>query len=251
MLINEKCKASIITVCFNSEKTIERTIKSVLNQTSHDFEYVIIDGKSTDATLEIINGYKELFEKNHINLRIISEKDNGMYDAMNKGILLARGEIIGIINSDDWFEPIAVETAIQTFEETNCDLFFADLRIIRKNGKKILKKARLRKFATTRNWNHPTSFVAKRTYEELGLFSLHSMYDDWDFYLRVKKENKKIVIKNIVLANFVFGGVSNKKTLKDAITRCKYKYWCYRNNNFSRLYWFECFVMEIAKFFLS
>ena len=240
-------RISIITVCFNSALTIEKTIKSVLNQTFLCSEYIIVDGDSKDETLEIVNRYKPLFEKKNIVLKVISERDNGIYDAMNKGIKNATGEIVGILNSDDWFNENALEVVSNTFVETNFDYFFADIQIIKKNGKKIIKHSKNGKFITTRHWNHPTAFVTKKTYEDLGLFSLHSLYDDFDFYLRVKKAKKNIVVSNIVLANFVIGGASNKKGLKAASMRCKNRYWCYRHNGFSRFYWFECFFMEIIK----
>ena len=90
---------SIITVCFNSEKTIEQTIKSVLEQSFQNYEYIIVDGASKDCTVDIIRRYEPMFKGK---LKWISEPDNGIYDAMNKGIGMARGELIGIINSDDY-----------------------------------------------------------------------------------------------------------------------------------------------------
>ena len=96
---------TVITPCYNSEKTIRRTIESVLNQTYKDIEYLIIDGASTDKTVEIAKSYEAAFEGR---MHIYSEKDEGIYYAMNKGIGLAKGEIIGIVNSDDYYEPEAV-----------------------------------------------------------------------------------------------------------------------------------------------
>lgn len=90
---------SIITVCFNSEKIIERTIKSVLEQSYQDYEYILVDGASSDRTLEIIHQYEPLFQGK---MKLISEPDKGIYDAMNKGIRVASGELIGIVNSDDY-----------------------------------------------------------------------------------------------------------------------------------------------------
>ena len=97
---------SIITVCYNSEKTIRRTIESVLNQTCQDYEYIIVDGKSTDKTLDIVKEYEARFADK---LKYISEPDTGIYNAMNKGIALSDGSIIGIVNSDDWLQPDALE----------------------------------------------------------------------------------------------------------------------------------------------
>ena len=97
---------TVITPCFNSEKTIRRTIESVLHQTYQDIEYLIIDGASTDKTVEIAKSYEEAF---HGRMHIYSEKDEGIYYAMNKGIGLAKGELIGIVNSDDYYEREAAD----------------------------------------------------------------------------------------------------------------------------------------------
>ena len=118
-------KISIITVAYNSEKTIAKTIESVLGQQAapekpFQIEYLIIDGSSSDRTVEVAEGYRAKMEEKGICYRIVSEPDRGIYDAMNKGIRLAEGEIIGIINSDDWYEPDALKTVVETFEETGC-----------------------------------------------------------------------------------------------------------------------------------
>ena len=118
---------SIITVTYNSEKTIVRTMESVLAQTyltltqgskgspTPLIEYLVVDGASKDRTVEIAESFRVRMEEAGIRLRIQSEPDHGIYDAMNKGIRMATGDIIGIINSDDWYEPEAVETAVETF----------------------------------------------------------------------------------------------------------------------------------------
>lgn len=242
---------SIVTVAFNSGKTIRKTIESVLNQTCTDIEYLIVDGKSSDNTVEIAKEYEEKFAEKNISYRIISEKDKGIYDAMNKGIRMATGDIVGLINSDDWFEPNAVETVVKTYEEEPFDYFYADINLIKQDGTIIRKRSRTDKVVSSRHWNHPTSFVTKATYEKLGVFNCKEIYDDFDFYLRARKANIKMVIRNVVLANFCVGGVSNQKSLKKSLKRIGIRYRCYKNNGYSPLYMIECIAMEFAKMILS
>jgi glycosyltransferase involved in cell wall biosynthesis len=242
---------SIVTVCYNSENTVRATIESVLAQTYDKIEYLIIDGASSDGTVAIAEEYKEKFAEKGYEYKIVSEKDNGIYDAMNKGINMAQGEIVGIINSDDWYEPIAIETAVNTYNEEKYDMFYADINLIKANGQVMVKKSKHDRLPTSRHWNHPTSFVTKETYNELGAFRCEGIHDDFDLFLRIRKAGKKIVIRNIVLANFRTGGTSNDKTLKKCIRRCKDRYRCYRNNKYSRLYFLECAAIEAAKFILS
>ena len=117
-------KISIITVTFNSEKTLRYTIESVLNQNYDDIEYLIIDGGSTDSTLDIIKCYEPKFEGK---LHYISEPDKGIYDAMNKGILMATGNVVGFLNSDDLFIDKKVAEDIVSAFDTNKDAIYANL----------------------------------------------------------------------------------------------------------------------------
>jgi len=242
---------SVITVCWNSEKTIRKTLESVLAQTYDHLEYLIIDGLSTDGTLDAVREYVERFAARGYTLRIVSEKDNGIYDAMNKGIRLASGDLIGIINSDDWYEPHAVETAVKAYLESPYDLFYADINLIREDGSVIVKRSRMDRFPSSRHWNHPTTFIPKAAYAELGLYRGIGIHDDFDLILRFRRAGKRIVIKHEVLANFRTGGVSNQKSLKKSWKRCRDRYRCYRDNGYSRLSMLECIAMEAAKFILS
>ncbi len=242
---------SIVTVCFNSEKTVRKTIESVLGQTYPDIEYLIVDGASQDNTVAIAREYEEQFRQKGYLYRIVSEKDNGIYDAMNKGIRLASGELIGIINSDDWYEPAMVQTAVEYYQAEGFDMFYADLNLVKEDGTVIVKRARMDKFPSTRHWNHPTTFITKKTYEEVGLYCCENIYDDYDLVLRIRRAGKKIVICNQVLANFRTGGVSNQKSLKKCMERCRIRYRNYRKNGYSRLSIIECVAMEVAKLILS
>lgn len=242
---------SIITVCFNSEETIRHTIESVLKQDYKEIEYLIVDGYSKDNTVDIAKEYEDKFAQKGYKYRIISEKDHGIYDAMNKGIRLAAGELIGLINSDDWYEPNAVSTAVKAYERESYNMFYADINLIRADGSIMVKHSRMDRFPTSRHWNHPTTFITKKTYEELGMYRNEGIHDDFDLVLRIRKAGKKVVIENVVLANFRVGGASNDKALKKCVQRCKDRYACYRNNGYSRLYGIECVLIELAKFILS
>lgn len=240
---------SIVTVSFNSEKTIRDTIESVLNQTYEKIEYLIIDGKSKDQTVQIAESYVDKFREKGYSYQIISEKDSGIYDAMNKGIYLATGEIIGIINSDDWYEPQTVERMMQTYEKDPFDMFYADIRVI-KGAKTFVKHSKLREPVVSRDWNHPTTFITKKMYQRFQ-YKLESLHDDWDLYLKIRKSGSKIVVLNEVLANFRLGGASNEKDIKKSIQRGKARYRIYRNNGYSRAYLIECVFIETVKFFFA
>ena len=242
---------TIITICFNSEAVIKKTIESVLNQTYTDIEYIIIDGASKDKTVEIAESYKDTFAEKGIDYKIFSEPDKGIYDAMNKGIAKATGELVGLINSGDFYEPQMIETAVKAYEEKPYDIFYGDINLIKDNGQIIVKKSRYDKFPTSRHWNHPTMVVRKAYYDEIGAYKCEGIHDDFEFFLRARKKNACITIKNVTLANFMTGGASNKKSFKQCKKRCKDRYKAYRDNGYGIWSWFECVGIEIAKFILS
>lgn len=127
-------KFTVVTAVFNAEDVIEKTIKSVLNQTYTPYEYLIIDGKSSDKTVEIIRKYSKHFEEKNITLKIVSEKDNGIYNAMNKGIDLAEGDFISFLNAGDWYELDALENINKFYEEDSFDLTYGGLHYVNPNG---------------------------------------------------------------------------------------------------------------------
>ncbi len=243
-------RISVITVAYNSEKGIGRTIESVLNQTYNDVEYLIIDGKSSDHTVEIAESYRKAMEDKGVIYRIISEPDGGIYDAMNKGIRLAEGDVIGLLNSEDTYEREALQTVSETFAETGCELMFANIRIHRPDGSSFVKKARLRKFQTSRDWNHPTTFVQAEVYKDNPFRNL-GIHDDYGFFLQMRRQNRRIVTVDRVLADFRMGGASNRKSWKAAGKRIRDRYkYCYRANGYSRWYLVECVVIEGVKMLL-
>lgn len=200
-------RVSIITVCYNSEKTIRRTIESVYRQTYQNIEYIIVDGKSSDRTLQIIDEYKPLFGER---MRVITEPDNGIYDAMNKGISLATGSVIGIINSDDYYEENAVETVINHMTDEKYQFLYGMLRFMRVDKVNFVSLV-MHDFLEERPINHPSCFITKSVYEDFGYYNLQYKYvSDYEFCLRLKK-NEKIQFVPIyeILANFTEGGASS------------------------------------------
>ncbi|WP_024792139.1 glycosyltransferase family 2 protein [Candidatus Ruthturnera calyptogenae] len=163
-------KLSIITVVWNNKTTIKDAIDSVLSQNYQNIEYIVIDGGSSDGTIEIIKNYQNKITK------FVSEPDKGIYDAMNKGIVLATGDIIGILNSDDFYiNKFVIQKIIKVFEK-KVDCVFADLVYVRPNN---LEKAIRRydnsyfspnKFAYGWMPAHPTFFVKKEVYQKYGMF---------------------------------------------------------------------------------
>ncbi len=247
----EMLRVSVITICYNSSDCIARTIESVLKQTDKHIEYLIIDGDSRDHTVQIAESYQTAMKEAGIVYRIISEPDKGIYDAMNKGIREAAGEIIGILNSGDAYEEITVETVRKTFEETGCELMFGNIRMHKTDGSVFIKRARQRRFQTSRDWNHPTTFVRAQVQKE-NLFPMLGIHDDYGFYLRMRRQGRRIVTVDKVLADFFLGGASNEKSLRAARKRIQDRYrYCYRINGYSRLYIVECVAIEAAKMILG
>lgn len=212
-------KVSIITVCFNSENTIEDTIKSVVNQTYENIEYLVIDGGSTDKTIDIINKYKE-----NISV-LISEKDNGIYDAINKGIKLASGDIIANLNSDDFYiDNEVISDVVATFNEAKTDLLYADLYYVdTKDTSKIIRYWKSKSYKEglfLKGWMppHPTFFVKKEVYQNYGMFNLEfKSAADYEIMLRfIHRYKASITYLPRVIVRMRVGGVSNA-SLKNRI----------------------------------
>ena len=242
-------KVTIITVAYNCEDTIAQAIESVLNQTYKNIEYLVIDGASTDSTAEIASKYIPEFQAKGYEMKVISEPDQGMYDALNKGVRLATGELIGNINADDWYESIAVERMVDLYKKENYDLAWADLRILKPSGT-MIKKARVGKLKTTTGFCHPTMFSKRSVLLELP-YACEQMDDDFEMILRAYKAKKKIVTINEVLANYRFGGMSTQKSIKNSMKRISMKYATYKKHGYSPLYWFYCVAIETAKYILG
>lgn len=241
---------TVITTCYNSEKTIERTIRSVLSQTDGQFEHIFIDGASKDNTVAIIEGFREQYAEKGIKMILVSEKDNGAYEAANKGLHLAKGDIIGYLNSDDWYEPNTVFLVRKTFEKNpGTDIVMGAMYI--HNGDQIItKKPKKSFYVSSRNYNCPALFVTKDCYRDVGDPDERTVYADFDWYLRALKKGKKVVFLNDVLTNFLIGGISTQKSFRQIPDKIKERYAVYRDNGYSRFYIFECIFQELAKYCL-
>lgn len=205
---------TIITVCYNSEQTIENTIKSVFKQ-KEKLQYLIIDGLSSDNTLNIANKYKNLSPEN-IDMEVYSEKDTGIYNAMNKGILKAKGKFIGIINSDDQLIENALSIVLKAFDNEDIDAVHGNVlwkyNIDDKHYFQERKGfADLSYLYDGMTINHPTLFCKKDVYDKLGLFDETYKYvADWAFCLRFIDSNIKLKYIDELLVVFSMEGVSNK-----------------------------------------
>jgi glycosyltransferase involved in cell wall biosynthesis len=223
---------SIITVCYNSEPYIQTTIASVLEQTYENMEYIVVDGHSTDRTLDIIKEYEPKFNGR---MRWVSEPDNGIYDAMNKGITMASGAIIGILNSDDVYANTEViADIIQTFTTQKCDAVYGDLMYVdfknRAKIKRYWKAGQYKPQSFLRGWMppHPSFFVKKEVYNTCGLFRTDfKSAADYEFMLRViHKAQITLAYLPTVLVLMRTGGISNTSL-----------YNRYRGNKEDRMAW--------------
>lgn len=230
-------KVSIITSTYNSAYTIKDTIESVIAQTHTNIEHIVVDGASKDNTLEIVKDYSNKISK------IISEPDNGIYDAMNKGIRAATGDIIGILNSDDFFTSTdVVSIIVKTFEENDIDALFGDVHFVNSNN--LNKCVRYYSSSVFRPSlfrygfmpAHPSFYMKKEYYEKYGLYSLdYKIASDYDLLIRYLYKNTvryKYVKKDFVTMRT--GGVStrnfNSRILlnKEIIEACR-RYGIYTN----------------------
>jgi glycosyltransferase involved in cell wall biosynthesis len=223
-------KISIITVVWNNKDTIKDAIDSVLSQTYKNIEYIVVDGASTDGTVEVIKSYGDQITK------FISEKDNGLYDAMNKGINLATGDIVGILNSDDFYiDELVIEKIVKEFEEKGVDSVYADLVFVKPDN--LDKTVRYydsshfqpEKFAYGWMPAHPTFFVKREFYEKYGMFKTdYKIAADYELLVRFLAKNymsysyiKEPIVKMRIGGASTSGIKSNYILNKEIIRACK------------------------------
>ena len=221
-------KISLITATYNSAETLRDTMQSVLNQTFKDVDYIIVDGGSKDTTMDIVKEFKPKFEGR---LRWVSEKDKGIYDAMNKGVKMAQGNIVGILNSDDFFASDHVlEKVNDAFTENPAiDGIYADVRYVDWNdtSKKVRmfsgKDFKREKLCWGKMPPHPSFYVKRECYDKFGLYSLdYPICADYDMFVKMIWEgNINTLYINDVFVNMRSGGTSSngikvhKKIMKE------------------------------------
>jgi len=210
--MTEYCKQiSIITISRNAAKTINYTINSVIGQDYPDFEYIIIDGSSTDGTMDIVKSFG-----NRIN-HVVSEPDNGISDAFNKGIALSNGTIIGIINADDELLPGTLNAVVNYFS-LNPDVTVIHGDVLLYDGERMLKRL-IPPLCWWYPWrmiviNHPATFVRRGVYDRCGLYATDIRYAmDIDMYLRWKKHGESIHYLPMPLAKMRTGGVGGRNAI--------------------------------------
>ena len=232
-------KLSIITATFNSEKHLKDCLNSILNQSYKNYEIIIVDGDSHDKTLEIA----ESFQRESSNIQIISEKDNGIYDALNKGINLASGDIICFLHSDDKFYPkTTLFEVVNEFKKQKIDGVYGNLNYISNEVKpRIIRNWQSQPFnikLLNKGWMppHPTLFLKKEVYEKHGVFDLNfKISADYDFMLRVlKDETLTFVYIQKVITYMRVGGISNK-SLKNIIIKMREDYRAIHDNKIGGL----------------
>ena len=224
---------SIITATFNSAKTLKDTIQSVLRQTNKDFEYLIIDGGSTDETIDIVKSYESEFSGR---LKWVSEKDEGIYDAMNKGIKMASGDVVGILNSDDYFTSDDIlQTVADAFKCQEIDAIYGDIHFIRDgNPQKCIRYYSSRMFRPF--WlrfgfipAHPSFYCKREVYERAGGYRLdYAIGSDYDMMVRLFKQYK--IVSCYINKDFVTmrtGGASTRNVqsrltlIKENVRACR------------------------------
>lgn len=192
---------SIITVVLNGEKHLEQTICSVLEQDYPNLEYIIIDGGSTDGTLDIIGRYEDRIDLWQ------SEKDGGIYFAMNKGISLAKGELIGIINADDFYKPGAVRRVTGADAKRQASVYYGDMELVQ--APPLTMKPDVAKMNEMPSIFHPTCFVKRSVYEQAGAFDTrYKISADYDFLLRCLRKGYAFHYIPATLTAFRPGGMS-------------------------------------------
>jgi len=241
-------KLTIITIVYNNVRDIERTIQSILKQTYKKIEYIVIDGASTDGTLQVVERYKDQISK------IVSEPDKGIYDAMNKGVAMAGGDIVGILNSDDFYSNnTVIEKVVKAFNVLDCEAVYGDLVFVdSKQTNKVVRKwvaGNYDKKLFYKGWMppHPTVFIKREVYEKYGLFNLKfKSSSDYELLLRLMLlKNIKVGYIPEVLVQMRTGGQSTK-SLSNRLSAHKEDYLAWLSNGITPK-WYTLAMKPLSK----
>jgi glycosyltransferase involved in cell wall biosynthesis len=242
-------RVTLITATYNSGASIKTCLDSVVSQDYDVFEYLIIDGKSSDETLSIVEDY----QKKYFYIKLISEKDEGIYDALNKGVLLATGDIIGFVHSDDLLaSKTVISEIVATLKNEKLDGVYGDLEYVRKEDtSKVVRFWKSRSFNSkllSKGWMpaHPTLFLKKEVYEKHGFFNLgYKISADYDFMLRILKDDSlKFGYLPKVITKMRVGGASNG-SINNIINKTKEDYRAIRSNQIGG--WFSILIKNTSK----
>lgn len=258
MLLNQPL-FTIVTICFNSSKTIERTIRSVLAQSSKDYEYLVIDGGSTDKTIDIVKKYESAFNGK---LKWISEPDNGIYNAFNKGIKLANGIYIWLVNSDDYINPNALSIFTENIQKYGKEIIYsAGMTIVDNDGKKIGK------FIFTENQSlyermnhdsiafvHPATIIPKKVYEDVGSYDeKYMIMGDYDWSRKAWLCGVKFRFIDAYVTNMYNGGISGvpnfRKNSKDRMYFYS-KFYKFPQNFYRYIVWLKRYSKDVIKYYM-
>lgn len=236
-------KISIITSTYNSEKTVKDTLDSILNQTYKNIELLIIDGNSKDNTIEIVRHYKKLFQGK---LKYVSEPDKGIYDAMNKGIRMATGDVVGILNSDDlYMDNMVLEDIANAFSQSKVDAIYGNLIFVEENDtNKVVrtwKGSQYKPEGFLKGWHpaHPTFYVRREVYEKYGVFDISfNVSADFELMLRfIEKHRISNLYLDRTLIRMRMGGESTG-SIKKIITGNKNVIRAFDKNGFKVSYFY-------------
>jgi len=248
-------KISVITVTYNSAKTLEDTLKSVNSQDFNNIEHIIIDGGSSDNTLGILESYKDSLAV------IVSEPDEGIYDAFNKGLALASGDVVAILNSDDiFYDDNVLSLVAEAFDSTGCDVVYGDAVLVRHDDLfsvvRFWKSSKFILGSFKDGWHppHPSFFVRKAAYDSFGNFDTSiSVSADFELMLRLMETNKvKVEYVNSVLARMRVGGHS--QSIKNIIIGTQSIKKAFYKNKISinaTLYFFNRYSSKVKDIFIA
>ncbi|MBN2167253.1 MAG: glycosyltransferase [Marinilabiliaceae bacterium] len=237
---------TIITATYQSSATLQSAIESVLNQTANNIEYIVIDGGSTDGTIELLKKYDN-------RIKWFSEPDNGIYDALNKGISKATGDYIGFLHADDLLASDTIIEKISTIiNETNADAVYGNLVYISKyDTSKVIRYWKSCKFNPSllkKGWMppHPTLYIKRKFYDSIGIFNIQlKIAADYDFILRLfSLPGISTFYINDVIVKMRIGGTSNRN-IKNIIKKSKEDYWALKHNKVGGI--MSLFLKNISK----